>query len=50
MAPETYIIATSLAYQLARITLYAFQDALAEYDSTSEMMDFEKEGEILGQY
>jgi hypothetical protein len=35
MFPKITIIATSLAYQLARITLVAFQETLADFDSTS---------------
>lgn len=35
MFPKVIIIATSLVYQLARITLVAFQETLADFDATS---------------
>lgn len=34
LVPNVVIIATSLAYQLARISLEAFQERVAEFDAT----------------
>ena len=48
--PSATVIATGLAQQLARISLTAFQETLADHDATADRPDFFTENSILDQY